>query len=797
MADLGKAFVQIVPSAEGISGSISAVLDPEATSAGASAGTNAGNEIGNKLKAALIGLGIGKVIGDAISSGAEFETSMAKASTLFSGTTDELKGLQDEIMGISSATGVSASQLAEAAYSAESASVPAQNLGTMIEQSSKLATAGFTDIDTALSATAKTMNAYGMVTDDVNANNEAMEKVQRILIQTQNKGITTVGELGASLANVTPTAASAGVSFEQVGASLALMTAKGTPTAQATTQVRSAIAELEKSGTKASVALEQAAEGTEYAGMSFTEMMASGADLGDVMGMLQEYADKSGVSMLDLWSSVEGGNAAMAIASDVGTFKDDLAAMATEADVVGEAYSTMADTAEFKINKFKNALQNVGIEAFATLAEPAGNVLEGILDVSERLWPSVETLGGAFTNMMGSFGDYIGDLLGLEEGFSGVDAVIAVVQPAIEGITGVFDFLGEHADIVVPILMGVVGAFTALQAASAITGIITGVAGAFALLTSPIGIAVVAITAVIAIGVTLYKNWDTIKKKAGELSSAVTQKAAALKDGFVQKVTDLKNGASQKFQEIHDGITDKIEGVKSTAISKATELKDGFVQHIQDAKDGVVQRFTDLHDGAVQKIQDLHDGVTGKIEDLKTGAVEKFQSLKDGFDEKVGAISDKAHEIFDGVKGFIEDPIGSAKDFVHDALEDIKGMFDFELKFPDIKLPHLNVSWEEVAGWFSIPRVSIDWYAKAYDQPWMFMNPTVLGRYGFGDGPGGEIVYGHENLMRDIREAVGGAGTFAPVINVYAAPGQNVNELAKLVMEKINFEYERAGKVFA
>ena len=104
--------------------------------------------------------------------------------------------------------------MAEAAYSAESASVPMEDLGATLEASTKLATAGFTDVDTALSATVKTMNAYGVTGE------EAMNKVQKVLLQTQNKGITTVGELGASLAQVTPIAAATGVSFENVGAAL-------------------------------------------------------------------------------------------------------------------------------------------------------------------------------------------------------------------------------------------------------------------------------------------------------------------------------------------------------------------------------------------------------------------------------------------------------------------------------------------------------------------------------------------------------------------------------------------------
>ena len=51
-AELGQAYVQIIPSAQGISGSISSVLEPEATSAGKKAGINIAGGIGSALKGA-------------------------------------------------------------------------------------------------------------------------------------------------------------------------------------------------------------------------------------------------------------------------------------------------------------------------------------------------------------------------------------------------------------------------------------------------------------------------------------------------------------------------------------------------------------------------------------------------------------------------------------------------------------------------------------------------------------------------------------------------------------------------
>ena len=79
MADIGKAYVQIVPSAQGISGSISKVLGGEAESAGSSAGST----IAGKIKGAIAVAAIGKVLKDSILQGAALEQSIGGIETLF------------------------------------------------------------------------------------------------------------------------------------------------------------------------------------------------------------------------------------------------------------------------------------------------------------------------------------------------------------------------------------------------------------------------------------------------------------------------------------------------------------------------------------------------------------------------------------------------------------------------------------------------------------------------------------------------------------------------------------------
>ena len=118
-------------------------------------------------------------------------------------------------------------------------------------------------------------------------------------------------------------------------------------------------------------------------------------------------------------------------------------------------------------------------------------------------------------------------------------------------------------------------------------------------------------------------------------------------------------------------------------------------------------------------------------------------------------------------------------------VDKIKGFMSFNWSLPDLPLPHVKLTKGEypwgLFGEGTPPTVSIEWYKKAYANPFLFTKPTVLG---FGDGDGGEIVYGHENLMKDIRAAVGGAGGNI-TINVYATPGMDVNQLASVIEQKL------------
>lgn len=96
--ELGQAYVQIMPSAKGIQGSITKQLAPEATSAG----TSAGGLLGSAMSTAIMGAvavgvaGLGKLISSSISDGADLQQSMGGVETLFKNSADTVKKYANE-----------------------------------------------------------------------------------------------------------------------------------------------------------------------------------------------------------------------------------------------------------------------------------------------------------------------------------------------------------------------------------------------------------------------------------------------------------------------------------------------------------------------------------------------------------------------------------------------------------------------------------------------------------------------------------------------------------------------------
>ena len=183
--------------------------------------------------------------------------------------------------------------------------------------------------------------------------------------------------------------------------------------------------------------------------------------------------------------------------------------------------------------------------------------------------------------------------------------------------------------------------------------------------------------------------------------------------------------------------------------------------------------------------------------------------------KKAGELWNNVKTTFDNIKNSISEKIEAAKEAVRKAIDAIKGFFNFHWKLPKLKMPHFRVSGSaNPLDWFSqgVPKISVDWYAKAMPSGMILNNPTIFGmnngKFLGGGEAGPEAVIGVGSLQRIIQAAVISgvktvmpAMTVAPVIyqtngdnvfNIYAAPNHDTkaiaDEVSNIVVKQIRKE---------
>ena len=134
-------------------------------------------------------------------------------------------------------------------------------------------------------------------------------------------------------------------------------------------------------------------------------------------------------------------------------------------------------------------------------------------------------------------------------------------------------------------------------------------------------------------------------------------------------------------------------------------------------------------------------------------------------------------------------PIDSAKGKISGAIGRIKGLFPIRVGniFSGLKLPHFSVSGGVapfgIGGKGSLPKLSVSWYRKAMDEPYLFDKPTLFGAGDVSD----EMLYGRSNLMSDIKDAVGGG--VREIVNYFTInETDNAEEVATEVIYRIRQE---------
>ena len=161
--------------------------------------------------------------------------------------------------------------------------------------------------------------------------------------------------------------------------------------------------------------------------------------------------------------------------------------------------------------------------------------------------------------------------------------------------------------------------------------------------------------------------------------------------------------------------------------------------------------------GAWEAIKGIFSSIWNGIKGIVSNV---WNAIKSIFSNNLNAIKSSVSTVFNGVKAIIQNTINGAKNIVKSGLDAIKNFFSkLKLKFPSIKLPHFSIKGSFSLKPPAVPKLSVDWYAKAMKNAMLLNQPTIFGVNPNGNLMGGgeagqEVVAGSSTLMAMIRNAV-------------------------------------------
>ena len=517
-------------------------------------------------------------------------------------------------------TGIAYKEYADAAYDAVSAGVKQADVNAFLAQSNKLAVAGLTDQAKATDVLTTIQNAYNMSQKD-------MAHVSDVLIKTQNLGKVTVDELASSMGDLIPTAKSAGVSVEQLGAGYAILTASGIKAAPATTKMNSLFQELSETGSQTDKILR------EVAGGSFTELMQQGKSVGDVLEILSQHAEKSGLTLKDLFGSSEAGEAALALMKNgADGFNQSLKEMENSAGTCDKAFEMLNNTTEKKVGRAFAALKNLLADVGTAIAPVVGKIAE---------------LGEKMATTMSNFVNAHPAITSVVVALGGLAAATGPVLLAVGTVIKLIPTMKEG-------LEGLKNAFTMLKTGfTALKGIVTGIA---AIGSGPL-LAIAAGIAAVAGAVVLWKNYgDEIKAKATEIFTSIQT-----------TVTNAWNTVSTITSTVWNVISTTLMAIWNVLKALCAPVFDGIKNAVLNAWNGITAVTSSVWNAILGVLTSIWNSI-------KTACAPYFNAIKTVITNIWNAIKTTTTTIWNNIKNVIQTVANAIKNVVQTAWNAIKNV---------------------------------------------------------------------------------------------------------------------------
>ena len=481
--ELGKAYVQIIPSAKGISGMIQKEMGGEVASAGVSAGESLGSKMVGALKAVVVAAGIGKAIGAALSEGAALQQSLGGIETLFKDSADKVKGFANEAY---KTTGLSANAYMEN-VTGFSASL-LQSLGGDTDKAADIANMAMIDMS-------DNANKMGTSMDSIQVAYQGFAKQNYTMLDNLKLGYGgTKQEMQRLLADAEKLT---GVKYDINNLS----------------DVYSAIHAIQENLDITGTTAKEAA--STFSG-SFESMKAAAQN---VLGKIAigENILPSLRALLDTTSTFLFNN----FLPMLGNIFSGLGVLLSEgiSDVVSHIFGeSIGNAVNGQLSRVVGIFQTFFDMIFGSLSKKDNiDILEAlgfsedaatqIVNIADNIRETFENIGSAIGDVLGIVGDFVGDLLGIKDGEQGVNllgvafealtSALRIVSSILKEITNFFKENKLAADLLKTAIVALGVGMPIVKIASFVTAL-GGIPGIFTIVQTAISGFAGSITAAIS-----------------------------------------------------------------------------------------------------------------------------------------------------------------------------------------------------------------------------------------------------------------------------------------------------------
>ena len=698
--ELGKAYVQIIPSARGMKGMLSKELGADIPQVGKEVGESLAGKLIGVTKKLIAAAGIGKLIHSSLMEGADLQQSLGGIETLFKGSADVVKKYANEAYkttGLSAnaymenVTGFSASLLQSlGGDTRKAADVANMAMVDMADNSNKMGTS-MDRIQDAYQGFAK--QNYTMLDNLKLGYGGTKTEMQRLLADAQK--LTGVKYDINNLSDV----------YQAIHAIQENLDITGTTAKEAATTFSGSFASMKA------------------AAQNVLGKLALGEDIMPSLHQLFETVKTFLVGNLIpmVWNVLKG--IPQVLAGALGElmhmlFGDYIGESIMNDlydvfDKVGGVVSTIYDMIFGSLSKKDNIdfLKKLGINE---------KTASSIVNIGDNIRTMFENIGAVISNVAGIVGEFISDLFGLaksKDSVGGVASAFEAITKVIADASGkVKDFtkwMRENKtvmDIVKSALAGALAGFLAFKAITTIQSIITGFKSALlavkgavlafnaAIAANPLGALVVAITAVVGALVWFFTQTETGKQ---------------IWSAFVDFVVGLWNGLVEFFSGLWTTISEGAINLWNGAV----EIWNSVIEGIKNAWNGIVEFFVTLWGGISSTATAAWTTITETVMAIVQPFIDVFMSIWNGMKDGLGQIFEGIKMVFSGAWETIKSIVMGAVLFIIDlvTLDFNKLGEDLGLIWESIKSA-ISMVWDGICSYFSgIVSTIIGFFTGAFE----------------------------------------------------------------------------------